>query len=120
MNDEKIAYVGMGVTELLYSDRHAYEVVEVISDKELVIRRCKATRIDHNGMSESQEYEYELEPYEVHATLGWDGMEFIPPEFGDNNVRIKKYKSGWKRKGEPKDSTRFVLGVKREYYDYSF
>lgn len=54
--------VGMGVTECLYSDREPWEVIEVINDKHIVIRELDWKRIDDNGMSESQEYEYFSKP----------------------------------------------------------
>lgn len=112
---DKKPYVGMGATEYLWSDRHAYEVVEVIDDKHVVVRRCDAKRIDNNGMSESQEYAYTLQPYKE-----WDDC------FGrkcNNNVKLVfMKKSGWReRLPDGKLGTnKFSLGVKKEYYDFSF
>lgn len=50
--------VGTHATEFLYSDRHAWEVVEVKDHKNITIRQLKATRIDNNGMSDCQEYKF--------------------------------------------------------------
>lgn len=50
--------VGTGVTEYSYSDRHPYEVTKVINQKHVFIRSMIAKRIDKNGMSDYQEYEY--------------------------------------------------------------
>lgn len=50
--------VGTGVTEYGYSDRHPYEVVEVVNQKHIFIRAMESKRIDNNGMSDCQEYEY--------------------------------------------------------------
>lgn len=50
--------VGDGVTEYLWSDRHAYEVVAVESQEHIFIRRYDVKRIDKNGMSEVQDYEF--------------------------------------------------------------
>lgn len=50
--------VGMGVTEYCWSDRHPYEIIEVIDSRHIVVRRLDHKRIDHNGMSECQDYEY--------------------------------------------------------------
>ena len=50
--------VGMGVTEYGYSDRYAYEVVKVINQKHIAIRRMEVKRIDNKGMSDCQKYEY--------------------------------------------------------------
>lgn len=50
--------VGMGVTHFGYTDRHPYEIVRVIDDRHLEIRALDHKRIDNNGMSECQKYEY--------------------------------------------------------------
>jgi hypothetical protein len=62
-NNSTAPVVGEGATILLYSDRHAYEVVQVMEDgMSCLIQRCKATRTDSYGMSEMQDYKYELNP----------------------------------------------------------
>jgi len=68
--------VGTLCTVYLYTDRHAYEVVEVKSQDNIVIRRLKATRTDENGMSDAQDYKYESDlsakPEEIKLTKnGW-------------------------------------------------
>lgn len=135
--------VGTGVTEMCYSDRHAYEVVEVIDEKHILIRRCKATRIDNNGMSDSQSYKYEVEPYEekiiTEELLSNKSVmamiEIFQPKtyakimsgkigdkYGDNNIKLVLTKTGWKaRSTEGKLSTNlYTVGIKEEYFDYSF
>lgn len=54
---EKIE-VGTGVTEYGYSNKYPYEVVEVKDQKHIVIREMETKRIDKNGMSDCQEYQY--------------------------------------------------------------
>lgn len=54
--------VGMGVTEFYWSDREPYEIVKVIDDRHIIIRRLDAKRIDKNGFSECQEWEYTSNP----------------------------------------------------------
>lgn len=44
--------VGMGVTEYLWSDRNAYEVVKVINQKDVIIRRYTAKHIGEYGNDE--------------------------------------------------------------------
>ena len=135
--------VGTGVTEMCYSDRHAYEVVEVIDEKHLLIRRCKATRIDSNGMSDSQSYKYEVEPYEekiiteellANKSVMYMMSVFQPKTYakvingkigdtyGDNNIKLVLVKGAWRaRSAEGKLSTnKFTVGIREEYYDYSF
>jgi len=49
--------VGMGVTMLSWSDRHAGTIVEVNMKKRYIaITEDDATRIDNNGISEGQQY----------------------------------------------------------------
>ena len=58
-NNESIPVVGKGATVCLWSDRHAYEVIEVSKDgKTVIVDRYDAKRIDDMGMSDCQEYEY--------------------------------------------------------------
>lgn len=51
---------GKGATELLWSDRKAYEVLLVSPDKKTAyIQAYVKKRIDKNGLSENQEYLYD-------------------------------------------------------------
>ena len=92
--------VGMGVTELMYSDRHPYTVLHVISTKRIVVRADRAIRIDKNGCSESQEYRYEQDSQAEPITL------FLN-KFGR-----------WKQLGDAQGST-FLIGRREEYYDFT-
>lgn len=91
--------VGMGATEVLWTDSHAYTVQKVISPKRVIVTRDKVRRIDSNGFSDFQEYEYT--PVPLNET---------------NGVEIRLYKNGWKRP----NGSRFIVGRKVEYFDYSF
>lgn len=89
--------VGMGATQLCYTDRHAYTVIEVSkSGKTCKVQADKAIRTDNNGMSEMQSYTFERNPEGAIVTL-------------------RKTKKGWTHKGQ-----RFALGYRSEYHDYSF
>lgn len=46
--------VGLGVTEYMYSDRNAYEIVEVQDDKHFKMRKYS---VKHNGNYGSQDWE---------------------------------------------------------------
>ena len=92
--------VGMGVTELMYSDRHPYTVVEVISEKRIKVTADDVKRLDKNGCSEIQEYEY-------------------IPNLNAPRIELFLNKWGrWKRKGDAEGST-FLIGRREEYYDFS-
>lgn len=90
--------VGDGATELCWTDRHPYTIVAIsASGKTVTVRRDVAKRIDSNGMSESQEYEYSRDP-------------------NGSLVKLRQGKDGaWKHKGRY-----FRLGEREEYYDHSF
>lgn len=92
--------VGMGVTELMYSDRHPYTVVAILSEKKIQVKCDIATRIDKRGESESQDYTYATD-------------EKSPPI----TLRLNKY-GRWKRQGDAEGST-YLIGRREEYYDFS-
>lgn len=135
--------VGTGVTEMCYSDRHAYEVVKVIDDKHLLIRRCDVKRIDNNGESECQDYEYTVKPYEetfidedlLNDTYRMNMIRWHQPKLydkiinskigdkiGDNNHLLVKTKYGWRERYSTGkyNVNKFAVGIKEEYFDYSF
>jgi len=92
--------VSMGVTEVLYSDRHPYTVVEVIKPWRIRVQADKSTRIDHNGCSESQEYTYESD----------SSAPII-------ELRLNKY-GRWKARGHSQGPT-YLIGKREEYYDFT-
>ena len=93
--------VGKGCTLLYFSDRYPGTIIDVRkTPKKIVIQvqEDHAKRIDNNGMSENQEYEYSIDP----------------------NGRISKftfYKSTWKSSDGPSG---ICIGERDRYYDFSF
>jgi len=93
--------VGMGATLCGWSDRHACTIVWVSkSGKKIGVQGDKAIRVDNLGMSDSQNYEYERQPdsHISYFTLRKNGM--------------------WKQVGSSYGCLK--IGVRDEYYDYSF
>lgn len=95
--------VGMGVTRCCWSDRHPYEIIEVKDDRHIVVREMHAKRIDTNGMSDCQDYEYT----------------------SNENGRVQELfltKQGrWRdRQGRKLGCDGWALGYAQKYYDYSF
>lgn len=89
--------VGGGATICLWSDRHAATIVKV-TPSQVHVQQDKATRTDKNGMSECQEYAYEADT--------------------SAPVRIfRKTKRGYREAG---GGSYLSIGVRREYYDFSF
>lgn len=96
----KVPEIGMGVTEIMFSDRHPYTVVRILTPKRIVVKADKAIRIDGRGCSETQEYAYIECPDEAEVVL------FL-------NKHGK-----WKRLGDAQGST-FLVGRREEYYDFT-
>lgn len=90
--------IGMGATICHWSDKTAATVV-YITPKRLILREDHATRVDKNGMSESQEYAYSPNP---------EGREWFVSLRKDGTWRVSKSKEI------------VTLGVRRQYHDYSF
>ncbi len=92
--------VGMGVTELMYSDRHPYTVTKILSAKRIMVRADIATRTDKNGCCENQQYDY-------------------TPDLNSPEIPLFLNKFGrWKRQGDAKGST-YLIGRREEYYDFT-
>ena len=94
--------VGMGATRLGYTDRHPCTIVAVTA-KSVTVQDDFYKRIDDNGMSESQEYEYTPNPegYKAVYTLRQNGA--------------------YVRQGSSvKDGERLAIGFREKYYDFSF
>ena len=92
--------LGMGATEICWSDRHAYTVVGILPGNAIMVRRDKVTalRTEH-GVSV---YKYEEDPD------------------GPTRVLTKRKNGAWIVKGEGLKGTRFRLGIRDEHYDPHF
>ena len=112
---EPAPYVGMGATILHWTDRSAATIikVEVIRGVTYVTTQDdKAIRTDKNGMSESQEYSYSPDPtgcirvFKKHPKTNFWKFCVLNSETG--RYVQQKHGSGLK------------IGVREEYYDFSF
>jgi hypothetical protein len=95
--------IGMGATTGFGSDRYPYTVVQILSKRRIDLQADTYKRIDKNGMSESQEYEYfrNIDGPTIEATLRKDGT--------------------WVRDGDPlKRGQRFYLGHRAAHFDPHF
>ena len=95
--------VGMGATMLSWTDRKAATIIEVSkSGKRITIQPDKSTRTDSNGMSDSQTYTFEPNPkaYTTEYSLRKNGR--------------------WVRVGDSMTGSSLLVGLREEYYDYSF
>lgn len=122
--------VGMGATEVMFSDRHAYTVIEVLTAKKVVVQQDTAIRLD-----------YFCEDCHVHGKLTVEQAKTegrpcptcgkrVPPMFGDSQLyHFEPNPNGYKttvslrkdgRWRVVKGFTVYVLGSRSEHYDYSF
>lgn len=96
--------IGMGATLLGWTDRHPMTVIAVRKNgKEIDVQSDNAVRIDNNGMSGAQDY------------------EFSPnPNGGVSTFSLRK-NGAWVRVGQAaKNGQRLAVGYRSKYYDYSF
>jgi len=106
--------VGMGVTMTSYTDRHAGTIIEVKKMGKgllITVQADNVKRIDNNGISESQEYEFTPDPQgaiyyykQTEPNTRWISM-YLNPETN----RFKKCERGG-----------LFVGKRDEYYDFSF
>ena len=101
--------VGMGATILMWTDRKAGTVVDVM-DNIIAVQEDTAKRVDDNGMSESQEYEYTPNP---DAPNTW----FRREKAGNwVEVFVNRKTNRWNKGG----GRGLRLGERRQYRDFSF
>ena len=58
--------IGMGATEIYYSDRKAFEVIEVKDERHVTVRRLKTNLV---GSYYGQDYTYESDPNGITKNL---------------------------------------------------
>lgn len=96
--------VGMGATQVWWTDRKAFTIVKVSADGKTVwATRDIVTRTDAGGPNNAQRYEFETD---------WDG---------ETDVYTLRKDGRWIRKGmSMKNGQVLSIGVRREFYDYGF
>lgn len=94
-------YVGMDATEVMYTDRHAGEIVWVSKNRRRVKwRPFKATQL-HSGPTESQDWTFASQPE------------------ASSYLYSRRANGSWQRVGQ-KGGNYLALGIRDHYYDYSF
>lgn len=102
--------LGMGATLLSWTDRTPATVIGWNpADGRLMVQEDKYTRVDKNGMSESQTYEYARD---TTATIHY----FKLTGKGWRKTRFNEETNRWKLV----DGAGICIGVRERYYDYSF
>lgn len=95
--------VGMGATKLMWTDRVAYTVVEVLSPRRIVVQQDSTDRVNkQDGMTECQEYTYTPDP---------EAPKLV--------ITLRK-NGRWYQVGESIHGSPFALGMRDSYHDFSF
>ena len=126
--------VGTGVTEYMYSDRHPYEVVEVIDQKHVKVRELGHKALPNSQFANEWElFSDEKKPIKLLTKRGnqWYWTVVVTKEILDkiddidtqlflahNNIDIEKLKEKGTVRRYRKANVSF--GVAEYYYDYSF
>ena len=101
--------IGMGVTFLLWTDRNPGTIVDIQPKGIIVVQADDAKRIDNNGFSEMQEYEYSPNPtamrqyFRLNRHGQWEGIRW--------NSETKR----WNKNG-----ARLFVGKREKYWDPCF
>lgn len=92
-------YIGQGATEILWTDRHAYEVIAILDDRHIIVRRMNAKL---KGEYLNQEYELTSDP-------------------NGKCVNLFRKKNGqWVERNGRAYGAKFTLGIMDEYEDPCF
>ena len=100
----------MGVTICMWTDRHAGTIID-IQNGMLVVTKDDVKRIDSNGISESQSYEY---------TTNYDGYQHFWKK--DRKGKWCEYYRNQEtnRFNKRGSSSHLGIGYRDHYYDFSF
>lgn len=99
---DKSIKVGDGATYYIGSDRYPFTIIEIVSDKKVILQRDHYRRIDNNGLSENQTYEY------------------FPNSYAERIVVTKRKNGRWYKQGESMGAGQYSLGVRRAYQNPSY
>ena len=109
---QPVPVVGMGATMLAWTDRNACTIIEVFqigNDIAVKVQRDSAKRIDDNGMSEDQTYEYTADPQAPTYNYRFRNGTWEQVIFGEQTKRWKRIEGNGLR-----------IGTRDSYHDFSF
>lgn len=102
INSSVVPAIGMGATEICWTDRHPYEIIAIKDPRHISVRLMDYKRTDDLGPSESQEYEY------------------TSNEGNPTKELFFTHRGVWRERNGRALGNKFVLGVMEEYYDFTF
>jgi hypothetical protein len=95
--------LGMGVTELCWSDRNPYTIIGIVNEKTLIVQADDYVRTDNYGMSDAQDYTYIQNPNNRTAT-----------------ITLRKNGSWVTQGSTTKSGTHWFIGKRQKYHDFTF
>jgi len=115
MLEEGIFGIGMGATLHDWSDRYPATLINVFkkgSNTYIEVQMDSYTRVDDNGMSENQVYEFERNTEGSILTFKAFDKGWVQCYFNEVTKRFKASQKGC--------GYRLTLGRRERYYDFSF
>lgn len=141
-NNDRLPEVGKGCTQMHYTDRTCFEVVEVSKDYKVVKLEYLHPKADPTKSNQVGDQNWILEPIGRFITVQWrhnawrkriEYVDFIEKYLKDGNFHTTElYKSCFDEDGNLKliegvtelkvafDKMNLIFGVKDYYYDWSF
>jgi len=146
-HNSSVPKVGKGATLLYYSDRHAYEVIEVDENKKKVVLQKYQPTPFFKEMTDSQSYEYkELTNQKLTLYYKWGSWKYkflktvftdeAKKKYGEMGPKLHEaYKAaggeyigcfvgtiipGFTKQVTEWCTVNVLFGAKEEYYDFSF
>jgi hypothetical protein len=109
---QPVPEVGMGATILMWTDRKAATIVDVLNDgKVVIVQPDRAIRVDNNGMSECQDYRFEPDPSAGKQRFKFDGQRWRELYLSGSGRWCMSVKG---------DGNGLRIGSRDHYHDFSF
>lgn len=109
--DGRVVKIGMGATIHIGSDATAGTVIAIHGANIVEIQEDETTRVDQNGMSDAQSYQYRADP---------EGRIWTFKLSDDRAQAYEVMETAPGRYRKTGHSARLGLGHRRAFYDYSF
>ena len=107
---QPVPVVGMGATLLSWTDRYPATIIEVLKGgKVIIVQEDNAVRVDNNGMSECQDYEFTPNPDATKRYYKLDKNNAYRDAYLNENGRLI-FGGG----------RQLRIGERDKYHDYSF
>lgn len=94
--------IGMGATQMCWTDRNPWTVVAVHSENKCMVQRDKVKAKEGDWQMGHQQWDIEPDPN------------------GATEIITRRRNGKWYPVNKPMTSTGFILGERRHYYDWSF